>query len=225
MPLDVSIVRLIIFDVDGTLSDTDDLFVQKLERLLHPLRFLFRDKNTRRVARKLVMAAEAPGNFLMGIPDSLGVDNMIASLVERFNQRRSHPRRDFLLIPDVKEMLQELSRRYPLAIVSARAESVTRLFLERFDLAPFFKLIVTAQTVEHTKPWPDPILYVAQKLEIMPESCLMVGDTSVDIRAGKAAGTQTIGVLCGFGERGELIRSGADLILHTTADLLQVLED
>ena len=47
----------------------------------------------------------------------------------------------------------------------------------------------------------------------------MIGDTTVDIRAGKAAGAQTVGVLCGFGEEGELRRVGADLILPSTADV------
>ena len=51
----------------------------------------------------------------------------------------------------------------------------------------------------------------------------MVGDTTVDIRAGKAAGAQTVGVLCGFGQEPELRRAGADLILPDTAALAQVL--
>ena len=55
------------------------------------------------------------------------------------------------------------------------------------------------------------------------QACLMIGDTTVDILAAKAAGAQSVGVLCGFGERDELERIGADLILDTTAVLPQVL--
>ncbi len=51
----------------------------------------------------------------------------------------------------------------------------------------------------------------------------MVGDTVVDIRAGKAAGAQTVGVLCGFGEEDELRKAGADMILHSPVDLLSIL--
>ena len=58
---------------------------------------------------------------------------------------------------------------------------------------------------------------------VPPEGVLMVGDTSIDIRAGKAAGAQTVGVLCGFGQKAELRRAGADLILSTTPDLLPLL--
>jgi len=52
----------------------------------------------------------------------------------------------------------------------------------------------------------------------------MVGDTTVDIRAGKAAGAQTVGVLCGFGTERELRRAGADLILDNTYELMAVLK-
>jgi phosphoglycolate phosphatase len=48
----------------------------------------------------------------------------------------------------------------------------------------------------------------------------MVGDTTLDVRAGVAAGAQTVGVLCGFGEQHELERAGAHLVLDSTADLL-----
>ena len=51
------------------------------------------------------------------------------------------------------------------------------------------------------------------------EACLMVGDTRMDVLAGKRAGAQMVAVLCGFGERRELARAGADLILENTADL------
>jgi phosphoglycolate phosphatase len=60
-------------------------------------------------------------------------------------------------------------------------------------------------------------------MKVAPEECLMIGDTTIDIRTGRAAGAQTVGVLCGFGTEGELRRTGAGLILRTTSDLLAVL--
>ena len=58
---------------------------------------------------------------------------------------------------------------------------------------------------------------------VRPEECLMIGDTTVDIHAGKAAGCQTVGVLCGFGEEQELKDMGANLIISSTPELLNVL--
>jgi len=224
MPIQVSRIRAICFDVDGTLSDTDDVFVKKLERILRPIRFLFRDHDAHRAARRFVMWSEAPGNFLIGIPDTLGLDDEIAAVMEWLNRHRPRPKKDFLLIPGVKEMLQALSARYPLAIVSARDAESTRLFLDQFGLTSFFQVVVTAQTAEHTKPYPDPILYAAKAMDVPPDSCLMVGDTTVDIRAGAKASAQTVGVLCGFGEEAELRQRGADVILASTPELVQVLE-
>jgi HAD superfamily hydrolase (TIGR01549 family) len=223
MPLHVSRIRALIFDIDGTLSDTDDLFVQKLEPVLRPFRFLFRNRDSRLASRRFVMWSEAPGNILLGIPDTLGLDGKISALMQFFNHRYPRQRKDFLLIPGVKEMLQVLSTRYPLAIVSVRDENTTRRFLDHFGLTPFFQVIVTGQTVEHTKPYPDPIFYAARALAVPPEACLVIGDTTVDIRAGKAAGAQALGVLCGFGEELELRRCGADMLLDTTPELVHVL--
>ena len=83
--------------------------------------------------------------------------------------------------------------------------------------------VITGQSAEHTKPYPDPILLAAHKMGVKPEECLMIGDTTVDMRAGKSAGAQTVGVLCGFGEEPELIKKGADKILKSTPDLIDLL--
>jgi phosphoglycolate phosphatase len=96
-------------------------------------------------------------------------------------------------------------------------------FLEQYDLVKYFDAIVTGLSAVHTKPYPDPILLAAEKMNVPPENCLMIGDTTVDIRAGKAAGTQTVGVLCGFGEEPELRKMGADEIVKDTTKLLDLL--
>lgn len=223
MPLDVKRIHLLCFDVDGTLSDTDDMFAQKIERMLHPIRFLFPRQDTHQAARRFVMWSETPGNLLISLPDTLGLDDEIAAVVEWINRYRPRPMKHFQLIPGIREMLQELHKYYPLAIVSARDEKSTRTFLDQFELTPLFHTIVTAQTARHTKPYPDPILNAAETLNVLPEQCLMIGDTTVDIRAGRQAGAQTVGVLCGFGEEGELRRHGADEILSTTAGLASLL--
>jgi len=128
-----------------------------------------------------------------------------------------------MLVPGVDETLKLLHGRYPMAVVSARDEKGTMAFLEQFGLVKYFDVIVTGLSAKHTKPYPDPILLAAQKMNISPENCLMIGDTTVDIRAGKSAGAQTVGVLCGFGEEPELQKMGADLILQDTTKLLDVL--
>lgn len=224
MPLDLQRIRALCFDVDGTLSDTDDLYVEKVARVLRPIRFLLPGQDAHRAGRRFVMWSEAPGNALIGIPDMLGLDDELLRLAEWLNRRRPRPMKHFLLVPGVRKMLAALHARFPLAVVSARDDASTRAFLDQFGLTGYFQTIVTAITAEHTKPYPDPIVYAAKVMGVAPEACLMIGDTTVDVRAGKAAGAQTVAVLCGFGEEPELRRCGADLILPATARLTDILK-
>lgn len=219
MSLDVPRIKALCFDVDGTLSDTDDQYAQKIVDLLP--RSLF--PNPMQTARRLVMWVESPGNALLGFADRIGIDDEMTVVIDWINRNRKHTLKKFLLVPGVDEMLAQFKGRYPMAVVSARDEKSTLRFLKQFDLCPYFDVIITGLSAPHTKPYPDPILLAAQKMGVHPAQCLMIGDTTVDIRAGKAAGAQTVGVLCGFGEEPELKQLGADLILPSTSDLPEAL--
>ena len=229
MPLDLDRIRALCFDVDGTLSDTDDRMVFHLARGLSFIRWLYPKRDPHPFARWFVMAIEAPGNFVYSSMDWLGLDNHLESikrglsnLVARHGLARRPP--TFWLIPKVRQTLERLYTHYPMAIVSARDPRGTQAFLQQFELQPFFKAVAHAQTCRYTKPFPDPIQWAAHELSVAPEECLMIGDTSVDMRAGKAAGAQTVGVLCGFGQESELRHAGADLILPTVNHLVEILE-
>ncbi len=218
MALDISRIKALCFDVDGTLSDTDDQYAQRAVDFLP--RFLF--PNPMQTARRLVMWVEAPGNALLGFADRIGIDDEMVAMIDWIQRHRQHTLKKFLLVPGVDKMLAQMQGRYPMAVVSARDEKSTLRFLDQFDLCKYFEVIVTGLSAPHTKPYPDPILLAAQKMGVQPTDCLMIGDTTVDIRAGKAAGAQALGVLCGFGEEAELRQLGADLILRSTSDLPEV---
>jgi N-acetyl-D-muramate 6-phosphate phosphatase len=216
MPLDISRIRALCFDVDGTLSDTDDYYADKLSAWFSRVPFV---RNPERAARRLVMWSESPGNALLNMTDAIGLDGPIIRLSDWLDRHRKKKWRRFLIVPGVQDMLARLHGRYPMAVVSSRDEDSTATFLQEFDLTKYFDVIVSALSARHTKPYPEPIQLAAQKMGVAPEACLMTGDTTVDIRAGKAAGAQTVAVLCGFGEEPELRNAGADLILPSTAQL------
>jgi HAD superfamily hydrolase (TIGR01549 family) len=219
MTLDIPRIKALCFDVDGTLSDTDDVYVHKVERFFP--KFLFKDP--KHSARRFVMWVEAPGNALLGLTDTIGLDDEIIALIDWLSRHQKRSSKTFWLIPGVDEMLTQLKGRYPMSVVSARDEKGTMRFLEQFNLVQYFDAVITGQSAEHTKPYPDPIHLAAQKMGVKPEECLMIGDTTVDMRAGKSAGAQTAGVLCGFGEEPELKKQGADMILKTTSELTGLL--
>ena len=220
MPLDLQRIRALCFDVDGTLSDTDDYYVNKFVGIFRRMPFV---RNPERTSRRLVMWSESPGNALLGLTDTIGLDGPIIRLIDFMYRHRKHKTKKYLIVPGVQEMLTRLKGHYPMAVVSARDEDSTMTFLGQFDLVKYFDVVVTALSAEHTKPYPDPIRLAAQKMGTTPQACLMTGDTTVDVRAGKSAGAQTVAVLCGFGEEPELCRQSPDLILESTAQLDKVL--
>jgi phosphoglycolate phosphatase-like HAD superfamily hydrolase len=221
MPIDVTRIKAVCFDVDGTLSDTDDQFVQKLVKWLTPTRYILRECDRYKIARKLVMLTEGPGNWAYNLADKIGLDDKIVAVGDRlYGMGIGKSAQPFQLISGVKEMLENLRNHYPLSIISARGHKATNKFLIQFELMSFFACVASGQTCKHTKPYPDPLEWAAARMGVPPSNCLMVGDTEVDILTGKKAGAQTVGVLCGFGDKKGLERAGADLILDNTADLV-----
>jgi len=224
MSLEIQRIRAICFDLDGTLSDTDDLWVQRITKTLSPVHFLFPRLQIEPFARWLVMGIESPGNVMYSLLDRLDLDADVGrfydAVAKLWNIRLSG---QYKIVPGVKEALLQLYGRYPMSIVSTRDQRSTQAFLDHFELSGLFQSVATSQTCHHTKPYPDPVLWAAQQMGILPGECLMAGDSAVDIQAGRAAGAQTVGVLCGFGTEKELRRAGANLILPSTANLPEVL--
>ncbi len=224
MALDLDRIQALCLDVDGTLSDTDDQWVASLERRISWMRGIFPRGEVRSFARWAIMCAETPGNLVYSLLDWLDLDDeagrLYSYLCQRWVGRRS---RKFWIIPGVPEALRLLSQRYPLSVVSARDSESTCAFLDQFEIAPLFHAVASAFTCRHTKPFPDPVIWAAAQMGVRPENCLMIGDTPADIRAGKASGAQTIGVLSGFGQEAELRRAGADLILPDVTLLVKIL--
>lgn len=224
MPLQISRIKALCFDVDGTLRDTDDQYVARLATILRLVAPILPGRDADKAARWLVMRIETPANFLFGLPDRIGLDDEIAAIGEWFYHRGvGKSKHEFQIIPEVESVLAALSSQYPISIVTARGMRGTKAFLDHFNIGQYFDHIAAAQTVRRTKPHPAPIHWAAEQMGVAVGDCLMIGDTTVDIIAGRAAGAQTIGVLSGFGEEAELLASGAELVLGSVAELPELL--
>ena len=131
MSLQVEKVKAILFDIDGTLSDSDDRMVQRVSNYLSPL---IRDHARRKTfARWIVMAAESPGNYFYNLADRFALDSFLIKQIHRFSKRKQHQVKAYWIIPGVIEMLQALSH-LKLGVVSARDERTTMAFLEQFKI-------------------------------------------------------------------------------------------
>ena len=224
MTLDIGRIQALCFDLDGTLRDTDDQFVEKLAGWLSPFSFILPGQDPRGPSRRVVMKLESPATYLFAIPDRLGFDHHLTRFGEYLhNKGIGVSNHKPPIVEGVYEMLTRLHERYPMAIITNRSERITRDFLRAYGLLPLFDCIVSAHTCQCSKPHPCTIEHAARKMEVHPSNCLMIGDTIVDMKVGVAVNAQTVGVLCGFGEEDELVRNGADMILSSTAELGETL--
>lgn len=212
----------VLFDLDGTLADTDDTVINGMADRLGRLQRFFPAGDARPLLRRLLMAVEGPMNWTLTQLDRLHLDDE-AFRLNAFRQRvLGHRQREAMaLIPGVEAALAELSAAYRVALVTTRDHETATHFVQVHDLAPFIDTIVSRSDVRFLKPHPEPVLLAAKRLGLAPGACVMVGDTVVDVRSGRRAGAQTVGVLCGFGQRKDL--GAADVILDSTADLPQLL--
>lgn len=212
-------IKAVLFDLDGTLIDTDNQTTAKVASWLEPV---LGQSQAPKIARQLIMAGESPSNALITWLDRLHLD----SLFMRVKELRKRPlhKTTYQLVPHVEPMLERVAQQYRVGIVTTRSEAtIHNLFTQYPLIGNMAEVIVGSDSVRRLKPHPQPIWYAAEQLKLPVETCLMVGDTTVDIYSAKRAGTKAIGVLCGFGQKAELQRAGADTILQSTADVADYL--
>ena len=213
-------IDAILFDLDGTLVETDDDAVDWLARRLAPVKILLPGRDVERSARRVIMAFEGPSNGLLTLFDKVGLDDGVLGLGDRVRSFRGmYTPINFRPIDAIADTLRDLSRRYHLAIVTTRSREHAALFLKQLKLEGVVHAITGREDTWRLKPHPGPILHAAEQLGVPAERCLVVGDTTVDILAARAAGARSVAVLSGFGDRAELERAGADMVVETAADL------
>jgi phosphoglycolate phosphatase len=207
----------IIFDLDGTLLDTLEDLSQTVNEVLvfkgMPTHEALSYKGFIGDGLRQLMERSAP-------PDAgeTTIDELCALFQERY---LLNWRKNCRPYPGINELLRELTmRKISCAVLSNKPHEFTKLFVREFFPHDYFKAVYGQQPEFAKKPHPQMALRIAQELGCQPAEMLFVGDSGVDMRTGKAAGMQSVGVLWGFRERGELLTAGADYLLNTPEELL-----
>ncbi len=216
-------IRAIIFDMDGTLIDSIDVYHVILKDIMEILGM------DMPFSREFLFESLSQGVKLSDIIFPHHLKNRERT-VERFKTlamdafREIFSRGEVELIDGVSPLFEELRRRgFSLAIATSSMTEMVVPFLKAKNLHPHLHCVLGRTEVPQLKPFPDPLLKCMEILNVQPHETMYVGDSAVDIQAGKAAGTWTVGVLTGTSNLNRLESEAPDAILESVGDLLTLL--
>lgn len=211
-------IRTVLFDLDGTLADTAPDLAAALNRLLAeagraPLPF-------ERI--RPVVSHGSPALIRIGFalaPGEPGYAERRARLLEIYAQDLC---RETRLFPGVPELLAALrARGIAWGIVTNKPAFLTDPLVERLGLPHPPVCVVSGDTTNNKKPHPEPMLHACRIAAAKPEDCLYVGDAERDVRAGRDAGMRTLVALFGYiGENESPSRWGADALIRSPLEVL-----
>lgn len=211
--------KAIILDLDGTVVDSREAY-------LEASRTAFAAMGQRTVDIRIVI--EIPKRLEQDLPISDLVTEVDAEKFQQlylkaYYQATASRTKPF---PNVADTLRELSEKAKLALTTRRSVSKKEVMneLEKFDLAKYFQEVVTSLDTHEPKPSPEALIKCSKRLNVEIGDCLVVGDSIVDVKAGKNAGAKTVAVLSGIFSREELEREKPDLILENIRKLPELLE-
>ena len=206
----------VLFDLDGTLIDSGAMILASF-----------------RHATRTVLAREIPDEELVAATGGATIHDQMRSFdrervdeLVRVYREHNEPLHDELVaFEGVEELLARLhAEGRTLAVVTAKRRRTVDLAFRVLPIERYFAAVVTSDDVARPKPDPEPVRVALARLGAQPDAAAFVGDSPFDVAAGKAAGVFTLGVSWGgIHPDGRLREAGADVIVHTPAELVDVL--
>jgi pyrophosphatase PpaX len=208
-------ITTILFDLDGTLIDTNELIISTY---LHTLEKYYPGKYTREDVLPFL------GPTLHEVFEGMDPDRVEEMILEyrTFNIANHDAMvKEFTGVIETLQVLKE--KGYKLGIVTTKKHDVALKGVNLMKLEAFFDVVIAYDHVKKVKPDPEPIYLALEKLQAVPEEALMVGDNYHDVLAGKNAGTKTAGVAWTIKGREYLAKYEPDYMLENMIDLLTIL--
>jgi len=196
-------LRAVIFDFDGVITDSEILHFRAFNRVLAQYGI---EITTKDYYKEYLGLTDVDCLTLVADRNQIGLDDEgIKNLVKQKNQIfEEMAKTEGQIIEGVRDFLQMLKQNnVPMAICSGALRAEIELILEQAQLRDFFTVIVSADQVKKGKPHPDGFLLTLQKLNNPPsvgqspiraEQCIVIEDSHWGLEAAKAAGMHTVAV-------------------------------
>lgn len=210
--------RLFLFDLDGTLIDSKADITQSVNLALRRMHLA-----PIPVARISTFVGEGVQRLLYrSLCETTGTEpsgDRIQEGVTLFKEEYGHHLLDSTrLYPGVRETLATLSWA-TFGIVTNKPESFSHLILKGLGLDSYFSIVLGGDSMPDRKPDPAPLRAAMERCGVLPRHTVMVGDSSVDVAAGLAAGAITCGISSGFRGHEELDAAGCDVIVESFSEI------
>ncbi len=208
-------VKLIIFDLDGTLVDSSVDVCNSLNYAIRPY-----SSSEVSVEETIALVGEGATALVRKLIEERGLDLDPPTLLRRFfDYYRTHMTDHSAPYPGVEKTLRTLSGQKK-AIVSNKIEALSVQLLKALNLMEYFDYVAGGDTLLQKKPSPEPILNVLSRFDTLPGDALFVGDSIFDITASRAAGVKSVAVLYGYGFPG--FSDGADYSVERIEELIDL---
>jgi 2-phosphoglycolate phosphatase len=218
----ISNAQAILFDLDGTLIDSaPDLAGtandMRVARGLQPLPFY---------QYRAMVSNGARGMLAVGlevVPDDEDFEALRLEFLKRYADRST---RETHVFPEVVTLLDQLDTLpLPWGIVTNKMHRFTEPIVAALGLDKRSGAVVSGDSTPHAKPHPEPLFEAARRMNVPADRCVYVGDDLRDIEAGRAAGMITVAAGWGYlGDGGEVDTWGADFVIQSPAQLLNLLD-
>jgi HAD superfamily hydrolase (TIGR01509 family) len=183
------VIEAVVFDLDGVLLDTEELWNEARLQIVEERGGRWREDAQRAM---MGMSSQEWSPYMheeLGVPDP--PEQISAEVVRRLEELY---RERLPLIPGALDAVRRLAARWPLAIASSSNRPLIDLFLELTGTAGLFHATVSSDEVERGKPAPDVYIEAARRLEVDPASCAALEDSENGIRSAAAAGMKVIAI-------------------------------
>lgn len=222
---DLNNVKVILFDLDGTLIDSVPQLYLAVQAAL-------------KASQLSAVSLEQVRDWIGNGADVLlkraicqqyhftDVDDVLFQQVkaEFDHQYQMGIDRDYSLYPAVKETLSVLALAgYSMAVVTNKPHQFVQPLLQSAGIAEFFRYTLGGGCLPVKKPDPLPLQYLCEQFNVQPTETLMVGDSKNDIQAARAAGIPVVGLSYGYNHGEPIENSEPDWVLHRFDELVSLL--